>query len=122
MFVGKRTILQGNAYGFIEPLEATAISFYNDLCKQAMQTIFNNRSMSESNNRVRGWMKQVETFLLWHYQFGSQYDTPFWEYAKSLPFQPDERFEYILNNIDTRKGYYQWTGGVAFRNWYNGVK
>jgi len=121
MFVGERTILQGNAYGFIEPLEATALAFYQDISYQAIQSIFNNQSIKESNTRVRMWMKKIETFILWHYQFGSQYDTPFWEYAKSLPFNPDEQFKYILNNLNGSRRYYNLRTS-SFKNWYNGVK
>jgi len=121
MFIGERTILQGNAYGFIEPLEATAINFYQDLCAQSIEHMFNNTSKARVNERVRHMMKRIETFLLWHYQFGSQYDTPFWEYAKSLPFNPDEQFNYILNNLDGNRRYY-WLRASSFKNWYNGVK
>tara|TARA_R110002051_G_scaffold107917_1_gene180786 strand:+ start:2223 stop:3290 length:1068 start_codon:yes stop_codon:yes gene_type:complete len=88
MFVGERTILQGNAYGFIEPLEATAINFYHQLCVQAKNTIFDGVDPHETNNKVKANTQRIETFLLWHYQFGSKYDSPFWEYAKNLPFNP----------------------------------
>ena len=121
LFVGERTILQGNAYGFIEPLEATSIHFYQDLCSQTMEHIVGDLSKERVNERVRHMMKRIETFLLWHYQFGSQYDTPFWEYAKSLPFNPDEQFNYILNNLDGNRRYY-WLRASSFKNWYNGVK
>ena len=121
MFVGERTILQGNAYGFIEPLEATAVNFYQDLCIEAMETIFNGQSKKKTNDRVRDWMSQIETFLLWHYQFGSVYDSLFWTYAKSIPFQPDERFKYIMDNLDGNRRYY-WLRAKSFKNWYDGVK
>ena len=88
MFVGERTILQGNAYGFIEPLEATSLNFYHQLCIEAKDTIFNGVSSHHTNNIIKTLMKRIEMFLLWHYQFGSKYDTPFWEYAKALPFNP----------------------------------
>lgn len=119
MFIGERTILQGNAYGFIEPLEATAIGFYQNLANQASKTFFGNKDKDHINNHMSKIMKRIETFLLWHYQFGSQYDTPFWEYAKSLPFNPSNSFNLILNEIDTNpKGliYNPWTN-IAFKVW-----
>ena len=88
MFVGERTILQGNAYGFIEPLEATSIALYHQLCKDAKKVIFGDANPSKINKGIKSTIQRMETFLLWHYQFGSKYDTPFWEYAKSLPFNP----------------------------------
>ena len=90
MFVGDRTILQGNAYGFIEPLEATTVNFYRELCLQASNTIFYGKNPREINHDIRGKIQGIEAFLLWHYQFGSKHDTPFWEYAKNLPFSPED--------------------------------
>ena len=121
MFVNERTILQGNAYGFIEPLEATAVNFYQDLCSKASEVIFNNEDKQEINTRVKSMMSQIETFLLWHYQFGSKYNTPFWDYAKSLPFNPDEQFKYIMSNLNTNRKYYNWTASQSFKNWKEGV-
>ena len=46
----------------------------------------------------------VITFILWHYQCGSKYDTPFWKYAKSLPFKPDTEFQYILRKSRSISG------------------
>ena len=43
-------------------------------------------------------MRELETFILWHYQSGSIYNTPFWEYAKSLPFNPDSNFISIFKS------------------------
>ena len=54
-------------------------------------------------------MKQLENIILWHYQFGSKFDTPFWEYAKSLPFNPDNKFlEMIIDEKNDLEQYGQW--------------
>ena len=92
MFVGERTILQGNRLGFIEPLEASALSFYHHVCKMVWDCIHGKKDSDEVNKEMRQRMKKIETFILWHYQKGSKYDTPFWRYAKSLPFNPDDEF------------------------------
>ena len=81
MFAGERTILQGNMYGFLEPLEATSLGFYRIICMQAWDAIFHIKSLDECNSEVRRVMKELENVTLWHYQYGSKYDTPFWEYA-----------------------------------------
>ena len=65
-------------------------------------------------------MKKIETFILWHYQFGSKYNSPFWEYAKSLPFKPDKEFLKILERKILNANYNQWEG-YAFKNWLDGV-
>ena len=76
---------------------------------------------------------------MWHYQFGSEYDTTFWKYAKSLPFKPDKEFQYILRQsrlvsaLDARYltehhtifpnsgGYSQW-GIKNIKGWDDHVK
>ena len=116
MFVGERTVLNGNMYGFVEPMEATSLGFYQDVCRQAWDGIFGNEKLSVCNNTMRKYMKQIETFILWHYQYGSKYDTPFWEYAKSLPFNPDDEFD----NIKMYGGQ-QWNR-VCFKFWREGVE
>ena len=123
MFVGERTILQGNAYGFVEPLEATAIGFYQNLCNQAKRNIFGDKSKEDINNKMKRIMKRIETFLLWHYHTADNYDTKFWKYAKSLPFNPDSEFNTILNSKSNPKGliYNPWTR-EAFNVWKNYIK
>ena len=131
MFVGERTILQGNRYGFIEPLEATSLQFYQDLCRQAWDGMFSIQPVEVCNDKIRRTMKAIETFILWHYQYGSKYDTPFWEYAKSLPFNPDDKFYEMKNNknIDDMENskdiddeeYGQWQKW-SFDTWRNGVE
>ena len=119
MFVGERTVLNGNMYGFVEPMEATSLQFYQDLCRQAWDGIFNIKSWDVCNGNIRRVMKEIETFILWHYQYGSKYDTPFWEYAKSLPFNPDNKFYY--NGYDGGEDYGHWNSH-SFKCWRNGVE
>lgn len=97
MWHGKRTILNGNRFAFLEPMEATSTCFHRTVARRAYDHIFNGMPRIDANNAVRTNMKQIETFILWHYQFGSKFDTPFWEYAKSLPFHPDESFKAYLS-------------------------
>ena len=41
-------------------------------------------------------LKNLQNFVLWHYQFGSKYDTPFWDYAKKISFK-DDKFDAMLD-------------------------
>lgn len=95
-FVGDRTILNGNRLSFLEPLEASSTGFYLSVSSYSHHYIVGELSKEECNRHIQNEMKQIESFVLWHYQFGSKYDTPFWEYAKSLPFNPDESFKQCL--------------------------
>ena len=48
---------------------------------------------------IARYIEQTQNFVLWHYQFGSKYDTPFWDYAKTLTFE-DKEFDNFLNILD----------------------
>lgn len=125
MWYGKRTILNGNRFSFLEPLEATSTGFYLDLARESWDHIFNEKSKEECNINIQKEMKKIETFVLWHYQAGSKFNTPFWEYAKQLKFYTDKTFDYLLdfslNNdyIDQWKfpgDYSQWSP-YSFNKW-----
>jgi len=121
MFVGERTVLQGNRLGFVEPLEATSLSFYHYICKLVWDSIYNKKDDAIINKQMRQRMKEIETFILWHYQKGSKYDTPFWRYAKSLPFNPDDEFKNNLEKsrkMSLRECYYSDRHlGLTYADW-----
>ncbi len=124
IFVGERTILQGNMFGFIEPMEATSLALYQEICRHVWDVMFGVGPASVYNSAVRSKMKEIETFILWHYQNGSKYDTPFWDYAKSLPFNPDEKFNNKLeesrymDDLESEKSIcYLWWNAKNFSYW-----
>ena len=134
LFDGERTILNGNRYSFLEPLEATSTGLYQSVCRYVWDYIEGNMTKPESEYHIKRVVKQIETFILWHYQFCSKYDTPFWKYANSLQFEPDS---YLNEFIEKSKlesyfeleskprydeDYYgeQWTYST-FRYWNDGV-
>ena len=136
--VGERTFLNGNRCGFLEPLEATATGFYQTVCKGIWDYMDGTITKQDVNKYVRDEMFRLETFIMWHYQFGSKYNSPFWDYVKTLPFRPDARFNQTLElskdmthlemeqkwQYDTNlsEDYYgQWTY-PSFRCWYDGTK
>jgi len=133
IWYGERTILNGNRLCFLEPLEATSISFYLNVAEVVFNYIVNGGEKEECNQSVRNLMTKIQTFVLWHYQNGSKYETPFWNYAKSLPFYMDKEFSYYLNiandhnfmdisYINTKLRFYadQWSP-FSFKNWSDGV-
>ena len=66
-------------------------------------------------------MKQLENIILWHYQFGSKFDTPFWDYAKSLPFNPDDKFLKMVSDEKNDTEQYGQRKKWNFNIWKNGV-
>jgi len=105
-FSGERTILNGNKLAFLEPLEATSIGFYLMVADNSWSYIMNVIDRETCNKNIRNHMKEIETFILWHYQKGSKYKTPFWEYAKSLLFDPDEKFKNTIDYVAS-KNYFE---------------
>ena len=119
IFSGKRTVLNGNRLFFIEPLEATSVTSYQKICVWVLQSVIGGYSHEKLNSRVKEYIKEIETFILWHYQFGSKYDSDFWEYAKSLSFKPDSDFNEMFDVKDDRN-YGMWKRR-SFVNWIQGV-
>lgn len=135
MWKDERVVINGNRYCFIEPLEATSIGIYNEVAVCFLSHIIDGDSKEKCNRFSLDHVKKVENFILWHYQNGSKYDTPFWNYAKSLTFKPDKIFteflEYSKNSSieDIYRNlafkfpeidYAQWNA-PSFKNWYDNV-
>jgi tryptophan halogenase len=78
----------GNAAGFVEPLEATALMLVCNACMDlarlldqigtsptpSMQALFNTRSRT-------AW-EEIRGFLALHYKFNTRLDTPFWQHCR----------------------------------------
>lgn len=75
------------------------------------------------------YIKQTHNFILWHYQAGSKYETPFWDYAKQFSFK-DPYFDDVLSYVNeypdkvlptlTDLTYSQW-GAYSVKNWSDGM-
>ena len=131
--------MNGNRLSFLEPLEATSTGFYENVAITALGHIARGVDKERCSNQIRKEILEIQNFVLWHYQFGSKFDTPFWEYAKSLPFDPGSQFnkviEYSMNNLysdlirerarDRENfrdcGYYGHWSASAFKIWAEGV-
>lgn len=121
--VDDRIFLQGNRLFFLEPLESTALETYLHWTRQTLDAI-----MTGTTPSIKKYIRRVQNFILWHYQFGSKYDTPFWDHAKSL-ISTDETFNKFLDTsvnmswdkaIDQPYGYAQWPP-FSFKYWHEGM-
>lgn len=97
IFVGERTVLNGNKLFFLEPMEATAMDLYQSVCRYMWDYLVGSRNKSSVNTEVIRVAKEMQNFVLWHYQTGSKYDSPFWDYTRTLSYNYDERFKTIVN-------------------------
>ena len=133
--VDGRIFLNGNRLFFLEPLESTAIQVYMDWARAVGEFLFVGRDNPEMYLQEK--IQQIENFILWHYQLGSKYDTPFWDYAKALKMSTDDRYfsRYIqwaedhnwrdvigenYGGLDDLPAYGLW-GACSFKRWKEGV-
>lgn len=90
----------GNAASFIEPLEATALgttlsqvvafsrwplqrlAFRQLIARQPRQAL-DQSSIDRFNSFLLKQIIDNSLFVGWHYSMGSQFDTPFWQFAQS---------------------------------------
>jgi len=135
--IDDRIILNGNRLYFLEPLESSSVQTYLEWARFVFDWMINNRNSSRgASHLVKKYIKQNQNFVLWHYHFGSKYDTPFWNYAKTLTFEDDhfdQRLETIkkMDALDVKptthggfmpseSDYGQWHAH-SFKVWYNGM-
>ena len=117
--VDDRVILQGNRLFFLEPMESTATETYLEWARSTFSVIIEgNRSSNDAVKGIKKYIRQIQNFILWHYQFGSQYDTPFWEYAKGLLFH-DPRFDKFLNKATTLS--LEECEEISYKNYHSGI-
>jgi Tryptophan halogenase len=89
MFDG-RVFRGGNAAGFLEPLEATAIGSAIVQIRSAARWIIEQGQgrradpdeVEDFNRATLSYLLRDSLFLAWHYVCGSRWDTPFWHYAR----------------------------------------
>ena len=128
MVIDGRIALNGNRLFFLEPMEATALHSYIEVA-----TALSNHGIDRINYHFQKYIREIQNFILWHYSFGSKYDTPFWDYAKSLKFvdslhdsivrECKECSWHELHKFMTehqKDTYGMWTP-YAFKNWYEGM-
>ena len=132
--IDDRIFLNGNRLFFLEPMESSSVQAYIEWIKMCWDYIFHGR---DPRRKIANYINNIQNFILWHYQFGSKYDTPFWDYAKTLTFNDedfDEFLEYsrgfdehdIFPSNDLYGGfadtilYAQWPP-YSFRRWDDGM-
>lgn len=85
----------GNTASFVEPLEATSISFIltqiKVACRWPLQAWaaangkgpHNQQNIEVTNRYLRDYLRRMAFFIGWHYHEGSRFDTPFWAFARA---------------------------------------
>ena len=127
--IDDRILLNGNRLFFLDPLESSSTETYLRWARLGFDFISGGQTLSYTSQSIKDYISKVQNFVLWHYQFGSKYNTPFWDYAKTLTFN-DPDFNLLLkkakrsfkwqinNNMDDV--YSQWPLS-SFKVWYDGM-
>ena len=73
-------------------LESSSTQTYLEWVKISLQYILG--KIDNPSELIHKYIAQNQNFILWHYKYGSKYDSDFWDYAGSLSFD-DPDFEYF---------------------------
>ena len=88
--IDNRIFLNGNRLFFLEPLESSSTQTYIEMVRAVFDYYLQGKvSAVHVKEDIRRIYKKLQNFVLWHYQSGSKYDTPFWDYAKTLTFKDE---------------------------------
>jgi len=132
--IDNRIILGGNRLFFLEPLESTAIESYLVWARLVWDWIMDKQTTPALiTSQFHTNAMQTQNFILWHYMYGSKYNTPFWKAARKFKIK-DPVFSHILayakrssmiELLDPRKGlnaipYYHWDP-YCFKYWHDGM-
>ena len=115
-------------------MESSSSQAYISWVRMIFDRIFNNKDIN-LNDVIHTHIDQLQNFVLWHYQYGSKYDTPFWNYAKTFTID-DPRFHEVkdiasnISKYDSRPDFYggtsedpyygQWPT-YSWKCWYDGM-
>jgi tryptophan halogenase len=107
----KNVVAVGNAAGFVEPLESTALAITCDAARILAGCLYEcNGSPTPSSVRhynlvmARAW-DTIRDFLGIHYKFNTRYDTPFWQAARA---------DTVLGPVQELIDYYQENGPSTY--------
>lgn len=77
-FFRGNVVAMGNAYGFVEPLESTALHMLIRQIGWFVQSLNQGDSTAQLNTRVGAHWDYLAWFLGLHYRYNRRMDTPFW--------------------------------------------
>lgn len=99
--IDDRVFLNGNKLMFLEPLEANSNPAYVQATNRYLSYILGRISKRQVYDEISSYVLKIKNYLLWLYQSGSKYDTPFWDYATSLKFE-DNFFDGLVSMCSHR--------------------
>jgi len=77
-----RISYNGNASFFLDPMEATSLTFVEQVLRISYDIWHGSMTPDQGNYRFRKKLKEIEQMIMLHYAAGSIYKSKFWDYAK----------------------------------------
>lgn len=90
----------GNASFFLEPLEATSISFMIYNIQDFEDLVQGKISLYDANSSYHSQVQKIENIIMLHYYAGSVFKTPFWEFANK---RAKKHIDVTKNNPEFRQ-------------------
>ena len=120
---------------FIEPLEANSNPAYVQATNRYLSYMLGGMSRKQAYDEIFSYIIRIQNYLLWLYQSGSKYNTPFWDHATSLEFEDNlfdglvglcshrsmESLWSLMDNEDVPDHYGQWDLS-SIKNWIQNTK
>lgn len=131
-FVDDRILLNGNKLLFLEPMESNSIEIFCYVAHLFSKYICKQMYSASVSYEIHEFIDRTRLFILWHYLFGSIYNTPFWGFASSysiddptfnhmVDYVKDKtRLECVLPSPFNDASYALWKAW-NFRIWYEGM-
>jgi hypothetical protein len=133
--IDNRIFLNGNKLMFLEPLEANSNPAYVFSTARYLKYMTGKMSKRQVCEQISDYILKIQNYLLWLYQSGSKYDTPFWNHASKLKFE-DNLFDSLVSLCTNRSREMLWSmmesGDVpqhygqwdlsSIRNWIENTK
>lgn len=100
-----RIFKNGNRLFFFEPLESTATPMYGNFVGHIISGLIVG-DIENQKSRYKEKIYEVHDWILWHYYYGSNYDTKFWKYAQEMSrshkYSQDflKRVKYVKDTCD----------------------
>lgn len=133
--IDDRVCLNGNKLMFLEPLEANSNPAYVQATNRYLSYMLGRISKEKVYDEISSYVLKIQNYLLWLYQSGSKYNTPFWDHATSLKFEDNlfnalvslcghrsmESISSLMDNGDVPEKYGQWDL-YSIKNWIQNTK
>jgi hypothetical protein len=101
-YIDRRIIKNGNRAMFLEPIEAVAGHFYDQVMRYFFDYLLGNIQANEMNQSLLNLAKDIESHIAYIYHGGSIYNTEFWRITKEKctdHLNNDPRFIAHINQL-----------------------